>query len=131
MGNRGQHRGRGLYTGHGVKLLDIALLTLLAESTSPKHGYALMGEVEERFGIELVHPQPLYRGLQTLEGRGLIVATGVVEETKGPPRVAYSVTELGRNVLSMWIDNLTNIIDAYQTTLKGGNDNETNVHEKR
>jgi len=69
--------------------LDRKLLILLSLLDGPKHGYALMKDVEEEFGVRM-GPGTLYGCIGSLEHAGLIVALAA-DERKRP----YSITALG------------------------------------
>lgn len=74
------------------------LLTLL---DAPRHGYAIMQEVEERTGGALVlEPGGLYRTLRGMVADGLIVETDERPdpEDDDPRRRYYRPTSLGREV---------------------------------
>lgn len=76
---------------------------LLSLADQPRHGYAIMQEVEERSdGHVRLGPGTLYRSIKQLRAAGLIAAEanpGSDEEANERRRV-YRITESGLNALS-------------------------------
>lgn len=70
-------------------LAEPALLILVSLSDGPKHGYAIMADVEQGSGRPM-GPGTLYAALARLEGRGLIEALPP-EDRRRP----YRLTALG------------------------------------
>ncbi len=87
---------------------------LLSLSPGPKHGYAMMGEIEERTeGRVSLGPSSLYYSLGRLED------TGLIEETEGPSapdqpheerRRYYRLTREGRRRLKAESEVLADIV---------------------
>ena len=77
-----------------------SLLILVSLSDGPKHGYAIMTDVEEGTGRPL-GPGTLYAALARLEDRGLIEALAPAER-----RRPYRLTGLGASVLKEQLSNL-------------------------
>ena len=77
-----------------------SLLILVSLSDGPKHGYAIMTDVEEGTGRPL-GPGTLYAALARLEDRGLIEALAPVDR-----RRPYRLTGLGASVLKDQLSNL-------------------------
>ncbi|HVL48324.1 MAG TPA: PadR family transcriptional regulator [Candidatus Thermoplasmatota archaeon] len=75
-------------------LLEAFVLDSL--SSAPKHGYALLKEMEEIFGEE-PNRNRIYPLLQRLESEGLVRAVEDPEDTRG--RTRYEITELGVEAL--------------------------------
>ncbi|MHB8605945.1 MAG: PadR family transcriptional regulator [Thermoplasmatota archaeon] len=75
-------------------LLEVFLLESL--ESSPKHGYALLKEMEERFGVE-PNRNKLYPLLARLEEDGLV--EGGQDDTTGRQKIAYVLTPRGREEL--------------------------------
>ena len=71
-----------------------ALLILVSLSDGPKHGYAIMADVEAGTGRPM-GPGTLYAALARLEERGLIEALAPVDR-----RRPYRLTALGSTVLA-------------------------------
>lgn len=63
-----------------MSLKPLVFETLLALSGEPRHGWSLVGEVEERLGDERLLPGNFYRTLRRL------LADGLIEEAPAPPR---------------------------------------------
>ena len=76
------------------RFAEPALLILVSLSDGPKHGYAIMTDVEAGTGRPM-GPGTLYAALARLEERGLIEAMAPVER-----RRPYRLTGLGATVLA-------------------------------
>src|SRR5215813_924854 len=72
---------------------DPSLLILASLAGGPKHGYAMMEDIEQMSGVRL-GPGTLYGALARLEQRGLIESMPA-EERRRP----YRLTGLGATVL--------------------------------
>ena len=97
---RGRGRGRGR---RAVRMLEPALLLLLHHG--PAHGYTFLDQLGE-FGLADLNPSVVYRALRDMEERGWVTSTWDEEETQGPPRRVYQITELGDRVLAQWAQDL-------------------------
>jgi DNA-binding PadR family transcriptional regulator len=75
------------------RFAEPALLILVSLSDGPKHGYAIMSDVETGSGRPL-GPGTLYAALARLEERGLIEALAPVDR-----RRPYRLTGVGATVL--------------------------------
>jgi DNA-binding PadR family transcriptional regulator len=90
----------------GEQLLELgrfaepSLYILVSLSDGPKHGYAIMTDVEEISGVPL-GPGTLYGALARLERRGLIEALEPQER-----RRPYRLTALGASTLAAQLDGL-------------------------
>jgi DNA-binding PadR family transcriptional regulator len=80
------------------------LLLLLGRDEA--HGYALLTELE-RFGFnpERLDPSLVYRVLREMEADGWVKSKWA-EESQGPKRRVYSLSEMGANQLKSWIEEL-------------------------
>jgi len=99
-------RGRGRGGGRGrraVRMLEPALLLLLHQG--PAHGYTFLDQLGE-YGLGDLNPSVVYRALRDMEERGWVTSTWNEEETQGPPRRVYQITELGDTVLAQWAQDL-------------------------
>jgi DNA-binding PadR family transcriptional regulator len=76
------------------RFAEPALLILVSLSDGPKHGYAIMTDVEAGTGRPM-GPGTLYAALARLEERGLIEALAPVDR-----RRPYRLTGLGATVLA-------------------------------
>src|SRR5262245_40902690 len=82
------------------RFAEPALLVLVSLGDGPKHGYAIMTDVEDSTGRPL-GPGTLYAAMARLEQRGLIEALAPVER-----RRPYRLTGLGATVLRQQLDDL-------------------------
>jgi len=82
------------------RFAEPSLYILLSLSDGPKHGYAIMSDVEEISGVPL-GPGTLYGALARLEQRGLIEALEP-EDRRRP----YRLTALGATTLKAQLDGL-------------------------
>ena len=84
------------------RFAEPALLVLVSLSDGPKHGYAIMGDVESGTGRPM-GPGTLYAALARLEERGLVEALPPVDR-----RRPYRLSGLGATVLA---DQLRGLAD--------------------
>ena len=82
------------------RFAEPSLYILLSLADGPKHGYAIMADVEEISGVPL-GPGTLYGALARLEQRGLIEPLTPVER-----RRPYRLTGLGATTLKAQLDGL-------------------------
>jgi DNA-binding PadR family transcriptional regulator len=82
------------------RFAEPSLYILLALSEGPKHGYAIMTDVEEVSGSPL-GPGTLYAALARLEARGLIEALPP-EDRRRP----YRLTGLGATTLETQLEQM-------------------------
>ncbi len=87
------------------RFAEPALLILVSLSDEPKHGYAIMADVEAGTGRPL-GPGTLYAALARLEERGLIEALMPVER-----RRPYRLTAIGASVLADQLRELADFAD--------------------
>lgn len=120
--NRGR-RGRGCGR-RAAGMLESALLLLLHRDTA--HGYTLLEQLEE-FDLGGVDPSAIYRALRDMEAREWVTSTWDEEQSQGPPRRVYRITELGDEVLATWIQDLDEtrkmidrLLEAYHLHMKEG-----------
>ncbi|MBA2264023.1 MAG: helix-turn-helix transcriptional regulator [Chloroflexi bacterium] len=88
------------------RFAEPSLLILVSLSGEPKHGYAIMADVEELSGAPL-GPGTLYAALARLEARGVIEALPA-EDRRRP----YRITGLGERTLRAQLEGL----DAFVRT---------------
>ena len=69
----------------------------------------------------------MYRTLRGMETQGWVTSTWDEEQTQGPPRRVYCLTESGDEILAAWIQDLKesksridNLLNAYHTHMKEG-----------
>jgi DNA-binding PadR family transcriptional regulator len=82
------------------RFAEPTLYILVSLSASPKHGYAIMTDVEEMTG-EPLGPGTLYGALARLEKRGMIEALEPVDR-----RRPYRITGLGATTLKTQLEGL-------------------------
>jgi len=128
-GERGGGRGRGRGgrrrgRGRTVRMLQPTLLLLLHRG--PAHGYTLLEQLEE-FGMGGLNPSVVYRALRSMEDKGWVASTWDNEQTQGPPRRVYQITEAGDAALTVWIEDLKDsrrmldhILQMYERHMKEG-----------
>jgi len=91
------------------RFAEPALLILVSLSEGPKHGYAIMTDVEAGTGKPM-GPGTLYAALARLEARGLIEALAPVDR-----RRPYKLTAVGETVLA---EQLRDLAEFAQLGLK-------------
>ena len=89
---------------HVRRFLQPCLLLLLSSGES--HGYALLPELE-RFGfnLERLDPSVVYRMLREMESTGR-VRSHWSEDSQGPRRRVYEITDSGEDHLASWVQDL-------------------------
>ena len=95
------------------RFAEPALLILVSLSEGPKHGYAIMTDVEEMTG-EPLGPGTLYGALARLERRGLIEALEP-EERRRP----YRLTAQGATTVRAQLEGLSGFVRAGLARLGG------------
>jgi len=95
---RGQGRAR-----RAAGMLESVLLLLL--HYEPAHGYTLLEGLDE-FGLGALDPSAVYRTLRAMEDRGWVTSSWDAEETLGPPRRVYRITDAGDEVLDVRMQSL-------------------------
>src|SRR3954462_8029319 len=83
------------------RFAEPALLILVSLTDGPKHGYAIMTDVETGTGKPM-GPGTLYAALARLEARGLIEALAPVDR-----RRPYRLTAIGEGVLTEQLRGLS------------------------
>jgi DNA-binding PadR family transcriptional regulator len=88
------------------------------------HGYSLLDGLEE-FGLQELHPSVVYRALRDMEEEGWVSSTWDEQQTQGPPRRTYRITDRGNEVLGLWVKELEGsrsriqrFLDAYYGHMK-------------
>jgi DNA-binding PadR family transcriptional regulator len=90
---------------------DPPVLILTSLASGPKHGYALMQDIEGFAGVRL-GPGSLYGAISRLEERGLIEPLGTVSRTR-----PYQLTDAGREALEAALVGLRTVVDEATTRL--------------
>ena len=91
---------------------DPPLLILTSLASGPKHGYALLQDIDSFAGVTL-GPGTLYGAIARLEERGLIEAVAVSGR-----RRPYRLTGAGREVLESTLAELRAIVDEGRARLR-------------
>ena len=101
---RGQGRGRRRH-GRVMSFLQPCLLVMLHRDKA--HGYSLLNDLNE-FGLNpgQIDPSLIYRALREMEEIGLVTSEWDEEDSLGPQRRVYSITEEGEDYLVNWLDDL-------------------------
>jgi len=98
--------GSSNHTPLTVSLLEPALLILINEKD--QHGYSLVSELES-LGMGSIHQSVIYRTLREIEVLGWINSDWQTDQTQGPPRRVYRLTDLGKNILISWKNELEKV----------------------
>lgn len=85
------------------RFLEPALLILISLADGPKHGYAMMEEIERLAAVRL-GPGTLYGALTRLERSGWITPLPAHDR-----RQPYQLTERGQHILRIHLDRLTSL----------------------
>ncbi len=97
---------------HLLPLKPKVLHILLALADGPRHGYAIMQEVEARTdGHVRVWPAAMYGILRDLEEQDLIAESDKRPSDDDERRRYFALTALGRRILSEEIRRLEAIVD--------------------
>ncbi len=117
--------GDGVQPRRISRFLEPALLLLLHRQAS--HGYGLI-EGLDKLGME-AYPadvSAIYRILYGLEDAGMVTSSHDAEQTAGPPRRVYELTEQGEVYLAAWVQELEEtdrllhrFMDAYHEHVDG------------
>lgn len=86
-----------------TSLLEPVLLSMI--DSQPNHGYSLLTELEA-VGMGTIHPGVVYRTLRDMEDLGWITSRWDLDQTQGPPRRTYSLSENGKTALKNWQEEL-------------------------
>ncbi len=93
-------------TNTGGRSNDPTVLILTSLAAEPRHGYALLQDIEAFAGVRL-GPGTLYGAIGRLEDRGLIEAMG-----EAGRRRPYRITGAGAEVLRASIGEMRSIVEA-------------------
>ncbi|MFN2244219.1 MAG: PadR family transcriptional regulator [Anaerolineae bacterium] len=122
-GRRRGWRSKGA-SRRAVRFVEPTLLLLLHHG--PAHGYTLIEQLAE-YGLADVDPSIIYRALRDMEARDWLISSWEEEQTQGPPRRIYRLTELGDEVLGWWIRDLhetremiNHLLGAYSRHMEEG-----------
>lgn len=93
-------------TGGSGRPNDPPVLILTSLASGPKHGYALMQDIQGFAGVKL-GPGSLYGAISRLEERGLIEPVGSASRTR-----PYRLTASGREVLEAALVGMRTIVEV-------------------
>ena len=104
-----------------LPLTEVTLLILLSLSLQPKHGYAIMKEVETLSqGRVRLSTGTLYGAIKRLLEKGWIERLETEEgQENGRNRKLYRLTRLGRQILKAETVRLETLVTAAQEALAG------------
>jgi DNA-binding PadR family transcriptional regulator len=92
---------------------DPGVLVLLSVASGPRHGHAILIDVEAQFGIRL-GPGTLYGAIAKLVERGLISA--LPDDDRRRP---YQITAAGRGALAESLSMWSSVVDTGRERLAG------------
>jgi DNA-binding PadR family transcriptional regulator len=98
-------------TGDLGRFAEPALLIMLSLAEAPKHGYAIMSDVNA-FGSSQIGPGTLYAALARLEQRGLIEPMGP-EDRRRP----YRLTGTGSAALTAHLAEMGRLLNVGRARL--------------
>jgi PadR family transcriptional regulator PadR len=101
--SRRRHGGRWRVFARVERFTEPAILLLLRER--PAHGYDLLERLPELTGEQRVEMGNLYRLLRGLEEEGLVTSEWD-EDSAGPAKRRYAITEHGLHLLDHWVEAL-------------------------
>lgn len=112
---------RELYENLSLELRrGTVVLSVLSQLHTPQYGYALVEQLQAT-GLP-IEAGTLYPLLRRLEQQGLLSSTWRTTGTK--PRKYYSITEQGITMLSLLMDQWTEMTKAMISLLKGRSTDE-------
>jgi DNA-binding PadR family transcriptional regulator len=107
-----------------LPLTETTFFILLSLASEPKHGYAIMKEVEtlSRGNVRL-RTGTLYGAIKRLLAGGWIERVGEEDEDKeqGRVRKSYRLTNLGRRILKAETIRLESLVTVAHEALAGAN----------
>ena len=95
------------------RLSQPTILTVLAASDKPLHGYIIvqLAAQSPMFGGKKPDPTGVYRTLKQMEENGLVTSEWDMPSA-GPAKRSFALTDAGRTALRRWIDSLACYIDV-------------------
>ena len=98
-----------------LPLTETSFFILVSLATAPKHGYAIMKEVEAMSETRVVLATgTLYSALRRMLDDGWIERLGDDSVITGRERKLYQLTEHGRRILEAEIDRLRKLVNLPQ-----------------
>lgn len=118
MTPRGGRRGRRRV----ISFLQPCLLVMLHRGEA--HGYSLLNGLDEfGFNLDRLDPSLVYRALREMEAASLVTSEWG-DESLGPQRRVYQITEEGEQALAQWVADLRrtrqeidHLLTAYEQVL--------------
>ena len=97
------------------RLSQPTILTLLAQSDEPLHGYVIVQQAAQSpmFGGKKPDPTGIYRALKRMEEAGLVTSEWDTP-SEGSAKRMFTLTDKGRSCLRRWIDALA----CYKLTIE-------------
>jgi DNA-binding PadR family transcriptional regulator len=95
-----------------ARFAEPSVLILASLSSGPKHGYALIKDIEEIAGVTL-GPGTLYGALARLEQRGLVVALPAQDR-----RRPYQITGAGAEAARAYLEHVQQVAAVGLTRLR-------------
>jgi poly-beta-hydroxybutyrate-responsive repressor len=87
-----------------MSFLQPCLLVMLHRGEA--HGYSLLNGLDEfGFNLDRLDPSLVYRALREMEAVGLVTSEWG-EESQGPQRRVYRITQEGEQYLAQWVADL-------------------------
>ncbi len=95
------------------RLSQPTILTILAASEKPLHGYIIVQLAADSpmFGGKKPDPTGVYRTLKQMEENGLVTSEWDMPSA-GPAKRSFALTDAGRTALRRWIDSLACYTDV-------------------
>jgi len=99
-----------------LPLTEVTYFILLSLASEPKHGYAIMKEVELLSGERVIMSTgTLYGALKRLLDQGWIIrSNNDTEKSSGREKKVYSLTTLGTHILDAEIRRLEGLVRVAQ-----------------
>ncbi len=98
-----------------ISMLEPVLLFLIKKE--PRHGYSLLSDLSA-LDMGTIHPGVVYRTLRELEALGWIESYWDTDQTQGPPRRTYHLTDKGNLALINWQGELEKVNQIIKSILK-------------
>jgi DNA-binding PadR family transcriptional regulator len=104
-----------------LPLTEVTYFILLSLASEPKHGYAIMKEVELLSGERVIMSTgTLYGALKRLLDQGWIVrSNNDPEKSSGREKKDYRLTTLGKRILDAEIQRLEGLVSVAQLRTTG------------
>ena len=117
-------RGHGRRRRRVMSFLQPCLLMMLHRGQT--HGYNLLGGLDEfGFNPERLDPSMVYRALRDMEDAGLVTSEWN-EDSLGPQRREYRITDLGESHLAGWVEDLRRTRGEIDALIRAYEDVNTN-----